>query len=406
MNIFKILSSGKHAFREEFISAFLAYLLSPKMDHGLGESFLSSLLSQVAEQNDAPDIKQLTQKLQSRLWENIFEDNGTQPIVELEVAYPRGHGHGWIDVVIRIGDYFVLIENKILVGSKTEDQIKEQYLGLQQVLKQREFEGDYKILLLYLVPAIGGEGGWSVPQSFYEELEKVDLRPHDQKALITWQPVEDSDAEPISIVGTIRELFRQESLGLMAPISGEVRQILLSLVNYAMSGFVGYHFEKATVKREQGARMPVSQILNLTGEHYIGIQYGRGGLVSTAWRNTDFLTTDLAVIEEHNGSWQYLPLEDFKTLTRWALNPESENLQKIEWSGKPFWIEGLYRVAKWCDSDFFVGLKGGVPALEAMTVEQITDRKAWEVSSVQKNSAWIPAPQFCEILEKKGLSFD
>ena len=53
MNIFRTIASGKHAFREEFVSAFLAYLLSPKMDHGLGFTVLSRLLTHVAEKNDA-----------------------------------------------------------------------------------------------------------------------------------------------------------------------------------------------------------------------------------------------------------------------------------------------------------------------------------------------------------------
>lgn len=192
---------------------------------------------------------------------------------------------------------------------------------------------------------------------------------------------------------------------MMSPISVELRQILLSMVDYAMSGFQGYYYEKATVKRDQGDRLPVSQIMALEGDYYIGIQYGRGGLVGTAWRNPDFFDADLTIVEDYNGSWQYLPLEEFKTLTRWALNPEDENLQGIEWSGKPFLIENLYRVAKWCKSDFYVGLKGGVAALEAMSAEQIKERKAWEINSVQKNNAWIPASEFCEIVERKGLSF-
>ena len=52
-----------------------------------------------------------------------------------------------------------------------------------------------------------------------------------------------------------------------------------------------------------------------------------------------------------------------------------------------------------------VGLKGGVAALEAMPAEQIKERKAWEINSVQKNNAWIPASKFCEIVERKGLIF-
>lgn len=351
-------------------------------------------------------MKQLTRQLKSRLWENIFEDNGSQPVVELEVQYPHGHSYGWIDVVVRIGEWFILIENKILAGSKTNDQIHGQYLGLQKVLEQRDFQrGDYKILLLYVVPANGGEGGWSVPQAFYDELQKVELQPGDHKALISWQPVEDPDNEPISMVGTIRELLRLESLGMMAPFSVELRQILLSLVDYAMTGFQGYHYERATVKCETRDRKPVAQILAMEGDYYVGIQYGRAGLINAAWKNPDFMNAEMVVTENSGHGWQYLPLKEFKTLASWALDPEVQNLQGVEWTGKPFWIENLYRVAKWCKAEFYIGLKGGIVALDSMTAEQVKERKAWEVSSVQKSSQWIPAARFCEIVEAKGLSF-
>jgi len=98
MNIFRVLASGKQAVREEFVSAFLAYLLSPKMDHGLGYSFLSRLLVGVADKNDVPVLKELASKLRSRLWENIFEEGMGPPIVELEFKVA---GNRYIDIVVK-----------------------------------------------------------------------------------------------------------------------------------------------------------------------------------------------------------------------------------------------------------------------------------------------------------------
>ena len=95
MNLFRTIASGKHAFREEFVSAFLAYLLSPKMDHGLGFAVLSRLLTHVAEKNQAKPLKELADQFKSRLWENIFEDQFSFPVVELEFHYPGG----FIDIV-------------------------------------------------------------------------------------------------------------------------------------------------------------------------------------------------------------------------------------------------------------------------------------------------------------------
>ena len=46
MNLFRVIASGKHSFREEFVSAFFAYLLSPTMDHGLGARFFATLVNE------------------------------------------------------------------------------------------------------------------------------------------------------------------------------------------------------------------------------------------------------------------------------------------------------------------------------------------------------------------------
>ena len=88
---------GKHAFREEFVSAFLAYLLSTKMDHGLNFTFLSKLLSRIAEQGNAASLKDLSEHFKCRLWENIFDENEGLPLVEPEFRYPGG----FIDIVIK-----------------------------------------------------------------------------------------------------------------------------------------------------------------------------------------------------------------------------------------------------------------------------------------------------------------
>lgn len=45
MNIFRILSAGDGHIYEPSISSFLAYLLDPKNDHGLGDEFLRSFVA-------------------------------------------------------------------------------------------------------------------------------------------------------------------------------------------------------------------------------------------------------------------------------------------------------------------------------------------------------------------------
>lgn len=401
MNVFRTIASGKHAFREEFVSAFLAYLLSPKMDHGLGYAFLSRLLSHVAEVNSIAPLKEMIGKLRSMLWENIFDESADQPTVELEFSIPGG----FIDIVIRTGEWFVLVENKILATSKTDGQLKLQYEGFIKTLKDKELLDGKRILVLYIVPGAGSGDDWTISPDFFSELETVPLRSGDFKALVSWQPNMDTANYTPSIVGTIRDILADEAVGKVTPIDTEVRHTLLSLIDFVLGDFQGFHYRAATAKKAGEPKIKVKDALLLTGDQYIGIQYGRGGLVSAAWKNPQFIEREVTVTDDSGRGWQYLPLQLFKQLTEWAMAPESHTLSGIVWDKSPFFTQNLYRVAKYGNGELFVGIRGGVKALDQLTAEQVASRKIWELSSEQRSSDWIDASTFCSILEVKGLSY-
>ena len=402
MNIFRIIASGKHGMREEFVTAFLSYLLSPKMDHGLGYTFLSKLLNNISEINDVTPIKDLAGQFKSQLWENIFQENEDQPVVELEFKYPGG----FIDIVIRCGNWFIMIENKIIQSSKKADQIKEQYQGLLDVLKSKEYQDDYHILLIYLVPAGRNGSMRSISTSFYEEIEKVSLREGDFKTLVSWQPVKDEENPVVSKVEILQDIIKHESEGLMTPVSTEVRHVLLSLIDFSLREFHGFHYEKATSKGPGYPKLKVSEILNLEGNYYIGIQYGRGGIASDAWRNPAFTNKALSVTEDSTRGWQYVPLKEFKIYAKWAMDPEHNRLQSVKWSGEPFGTKNLYRVAKFGKAQFYIGIKGGKNALKKMLPEKIREREKWKLLGNKKSEEWISTDDFCQILESVGISYD
>jgi hypothetical protein len=401
LNVFRTIASGKHAFREEFVSAFLAYLLSPKMDHGLGYAFLSRLLSHIAEANSITPLKEMVSQLRSMLWENIFDESGDQPTVELEFSIPGG----FIDIVVRCGDWFLLIENKILAASKTGGQLKLQYEGFIKTLKEKDLLDGKKILVLYIVPAAGIGDDWTVSPDFFSELDTVPLRSGDFKALVSWQPTTDSTNYTPSIVGTIRGILADEAIGKVTPIDTEVRHTLLSLIDFVLGDFLGFHYRAATAKKANEPKLTVKKALLLEGDQYIGVQYGRGGLVSSAWRNNQFLEREVTVTDDSTRGWQYLPLQLFKQLTEWALSPENHTLSGIIWDKTPFFTHNLYRVAKYGKGEMFIGIRGGVKALEQLTADQINLRKIWELSSEQRSSDWIDTDTFCSILEGKGLVY-
>ena len=59
MNIFKILASGDGKIFELSISAFLAYLLDPKKDHGLGDSLILKIMNPLVSNSEASKLADL-----------------------------------------------------------------------------------------------------------------------------------------------------------------------------------------------------------------------------------------------------------------------------------------------------------------------------------------------------------
>jgi hypothetical protein len=103
MNIFKILASGDGNIKEPNLSAFLAYLLNPKGDHGLGASFLEKVLSTFIDlESDVNPLKPLFSHLDS-------ESNKPLYILDLSV-----NSRFNVEVVLE----------KALKANKGENQLK------------------------------------------------------------------------------------------------------------------------------------------------------------------------------------------------------------------------------------------------------------------------------------------
>lgn len=115
-NIFKILSSGKGCINEENISAFLGWLLNPD-PNGLGDIYLKPFLEMI-------DIKNA----------NVKEANVT---LEAE-CHPDKSTRRYIDILIKLPDKVIAIENKIWEQSKRKNQIEEQQQGLEEMYNKKE----------------------------------------------------------------------------------------------------------------------------------------------------------------------------------------------------------------------------------------------------------------------------
>jgi hypothetical protein len=400
VNIFRVLASGRAPFKEEAASAFLAYLLSPKMDHGLGPNVLAGLLKAVGEAEKIRELVTLADQLDTRLREDLFGTPDSVPsvAVTLEQAYSADK-NGFIDVVVLCGGWFIAIENKLNPAAYRHGQVGEQYRGLRERSARREVFREHRLLMLYLVPAQSNpDDTWSVPKSAQGEVS-FSTAEGDLAAVITWQPTQ----ERASIVGVLRKILQQESVGEIPPMSTEVRQSLLALIDFALGEFQGFPYESAIVMRRAPDKR-VQDLLTSPDQGYVGVQYGMAGVIRQAWRNSAFADALVQFSESPRG-WQYVPLSDFRILAQWAMNPD-QPLEGITWEGKPFATPILYLVAKAAGPRISIGIRGGLAALDAMSAEEIRTRKGWELADEARNTQWFSGTDFCRVLERKGVKYD
>lgn len=409
MNFFKVLASGKHKLREEFISSFLAYLLSPKMDHGLGAILLLEIVERLSKQHPSLiDLENDLWQVHDTFRENIFEEASQQVSVELEFKYPTSvNSNGYIDIVIRVNDWFIVIEVKILHTSLTNNQIMEQYNGIKRILQDNSLGSNNKVLFLYLVPAQRDLDNWTVTETFVNEIDFA-KEEHDIVNLIAWQPT--ADNEHVSMVDILKTILQKDLCGDISPLSNDVKHAIKSFISFTMDEFHGYHYDK-TANPKQVRKMEVRHILNSTSNIFLGPQYGMAGLITQAWKNPNFKTKQINTSDTKDG-WQYMDINTFKTIASWAMDPDHHQLTGIDWKGRPFGVKVLYKVAKTVGNEIKIGLKGGLKTLTDASPEEILSGKfapngCPEISTTGKNNAnWFDGNDFTRVLEEKGISFD
>ncbi len=159
MNIFKVFASAKNGMQEQFASVILAWLMNPKMEHGLGYAFLSEYLRECGDSlpNLSP-LKDLATSLVTRLRNNCIGNAESKTYLEFCVD------QAFIDLVIDIkvanNSWIIAIENKIFDLSATDPkQLVREYQGLK---KQQEYV-NCRIIIILLAPASQNKASPSLP---------------------------------------------------------------------------------------------------------------------------------------------------------------------------------------------------------------------------------------------------
>jgi hypothetical protein len=128
----------------------------------------------------------------------------------------------------------------------------------------------------------------------------------------------------------------------------------------------------------------------------VGVNNGISGLIRLepeilSKKTFQYTTQDMT----RKTNW--LDIQTFKNLCNWLLNNQ---LPEIKWEGN-YNAKVLYKIAKSYKEKVYIGIKGGEPALKAMTKEQI-EAKSWGLGMEKVSNNWIDGIEFCEIVELKS----
>ncbi|MBR1604845.1 MAG: PD-(D/E)XK nuclease family protein [Alphaproteobacteria bacterium] len=215
MNIFKALSQGKGAVNEENTSSFLAYLLNPNEDHGLGNVFLCEFLTsleqaQAKKDNLSEILKNIIDKNQLKYENkdikvrletkyNVAREDKNTCAIDFELVFENSENGS--------EEFKFCIENKTKVNSVTPNQLQEEYEAV--INARKENENNSKIVMIYLTPD---------SDKCLEEYQKLTTQSYDSSAWITWYSTDENNTSCRTIKNMIENLMEKERSCKIAPI--------------------------------------------------------------------------------------------------------------------------------------------------------------------------------------------
>lgn len=241
MNIFKVLANGDGTINEPNISAFLGYLLDPYQDHGLGFEFLDRFLKKI-EFLDLEDFISPNYEYEI-LFEQAFRD---QPELKNEIVdivilcfenkNPNTKQKSTLNLIQdkRELKYIFLIENKVNNGSKSKDQLRNQFLNTIKELKIDE--NSVKVISVFITP----------DNRMYNE-NFSSFTENEEKVHFIWKKKNGDDKN--ELYGIIKEIIRDEGDGEIEAINEYTRHTIISFLKFIESDFKSQLKEKIERKR-------------------------------------------------------------------------------------------------------------------------------------------------------------
>jgi hypothetical protein len=387
MNIFKVLASGKGSFQEEQASAIIAWLLNPRMEHGLGFAFLSRFVEAVAGKHTA--LNDISCRLSPRLRSGDPDEINWACYLEYNVE------SAFIDIALQIDDWVLAVENKIYPGSASDPtQLQREYDGL----KIHEQCKNMRIGIIFLVP-VNDNGVFDSKIDL--EYANLTVNNNDFKCLITWNACSSDNLSPVpSISEIIVSILEDECKGAIEPIPEYTRHTLKAFNQFISNGFSGYDFQSET---SSGGLNPLTEKrydikqLDSINAGSVGVKNGLSGLLGMDMSKLithkfQYTTADMSLKN------QWLDIDTFKNIVNWRIKGLTSD---IKWEAR-LPAEALYNICRDYGNDVYVGIRGGNKALQNMEPNEIMNSR-WNISRSQGSTNWINGLVFYSILKEKGM---
>ncbi|MBF0542550.1 MAG: PD-(D/E)XK nuclease family protein, partial [Nitrospirae bacterium] len=375
MNIFKVMASGRKSFTEESASAILAWLMNPKMEHGLGYTFISKFIDRINKDINNSDLSKISKNSVQKLRENPDAEDSLTFSTYLEYNVETA----FIDIVFEINDWIFAVENKIYQKSYEEGQLIREYAGLKKAFP------DNNIGIIYLIPI---ELDLVIPK-FQDELDKLTVNKSDFKTMVTWQ----KSSFP-SISEIIEQILDEESKGHIDPLNEYTRHTLKAFNSFIINQFSGYNYTKSPKSSGMNPlaekdRLTISKINEKTSG-YVGVNGGVAGLIRISNILNDYLFQYSSQDMSNKNNW--IDIENFKKIVNWLLN---ETISEIDWDNLVNTLdsESLFKIAMDFKGKVFIGIRGGLNSLNAMSPIEIKEKK-WGISTTKSTNQWIDGETF------------
>ena len=262
MNIFSSLSLGNGRLNEANLSAMLGFLLAPNRQHGFGDEFLKRFLSAI-------DKVRFSNFIASRL--------PPQAEVLYETAYTLTEvGRVVIDVEIRIYEHsftnnedFVPEIHRILIGSASREQLKNEYLAVMQELDAEMDENLARpdLTVVFLTPP-GQHKDLDEEWKGIETLQEVKCR------RLRWS-IEGEE----NITFLLRGILKDESAAKIHPIPDYIRHTVKAFIQHVEETEAGIELKSSGRRRLNDDSDLVDEIVVDLGEYSYKLQRYRSGAI-------------------------------------------------------------------------------------------------------------------------------